>query len=269
VTTADLDVLFFTEPAFLLQVEQSRATRKIFYHVLKSEKLHPILKNPAIEVFANSQNLLEFDKKKYRISPFYAAGGVDTTLLRPGSLSNTKGKQTTILTYGRLKMKRKGTRFVVSACEKLYRKGYDIHLILFDTPHSASDRERIAAFRCSCPFTFITDHPVVENRSLYRQADIFASAEKNAGWANTCAEAMACGIPVVATGSGSRDFLEHRTTGLCVDRNTRSIVRALEYLLKNPAERLKLGRAGRERIERFDWKVLAKRIVSHLETTGD
>jgi glycosyltransferase involved in cell wall biosynthesis len=96
---------------------------------------------------------------------------------------------------------------------------------------------------------------------LYSQADVFASAERRAGWANTAAEAMACRLPVVCTRSGSRDFALHEKTALVVPW-------ASSFLLRRQLRRLildadlcrRLAEAGYEKIKEFTWEALAGRL---------
>jgi glycosyltransferase involved in cell wall biosynthesis len=258
------DALFTTESQFVADLRSANTRLRIFYHVLQSEDLRPIIADPAIKVFVNSRNLYDFDRRAYRITPFLAAGGVNLKVYSPKP-SRDLGNPITVLVYGRLRIKRKGTRFVVRACERLHKQGFAIKLLLFDTPLTESDRQLITSFHCACPFEFVVDHPIDRNNSLFHRADIFVSAEKNAGWANTCAEAMAAGIPVIATQSGSRDFLVHNQTGLVVWRNSISIGWAIKWMIADRELRQRLAAEGRRTIERFDWQVLAGSILSEIE----
>jgi peptidoglycan/xylan/chitin deacetylase (PgdA/CDA1 family) len=153
----------------------------------------------------------------------------------------------------------------VRACERLYRKGHKVRLILFDTPVDERARKLALDFRCKVPFEFITDHPVKENYSIFQKADIFVGAERKAGWSNTCAEAMASKVAVIATRAGTGDFLVHDVTGLRVYRNSLSLYRALRRLIEDPGLRARLAQAGYERIQRFTWDDLADRILGLFE----
>jgi glycosyltransferase involved in cell wall biosynthesis len=112
------------------------------------------------------------------------------------------------------------------------------------------------------PFQFITNHPVEENAALFHQADIFVAAEKGAGWANTVAEAMSCGIPVVATKSGTADILIDGVTGIRVKRNVNSIARGISRLIMSAELRETLAVNGRKHIEKFTWQILAGKIMN-------
>jgi glycosyltransferase involved in cell wall biosynthesis len=160
--------------------------------------------------------------------------------------------------------KRTGTAVVVKACERLHRKFGNIFLLLYDTPLSAEGERRIRDFTCKVPFQFVINHPVERNYELFGRADAFAGAEKKGGWSNCTAEALACGVPAVATRAGTLDFLVDGETGLLVRRNSFSIARGLGKLYRDAQLRKRLAAAGRERIRGFAWEPLASRILDFL-----
>ena len=66
-------------------------------------------------------------------------------------------------------------------------------------------------------------------------------------------EAMASGLPVVATAIGGlREQIENGVTGLLVaPRDVDGLVQALTTVLRNPDLRAKMGAAARRRVERL------------------
>lgn len=257
-----LDVLFFTEPRFIDIVDKADAVNKVIYLVRSDISLKKIKKRN-VEVFANSTNMYELAKRKYGMNAFKAFGGIN---LEDYSVKEQKATNSdeplVIMAYGRLSEGRKGTKYVVKACEQLYRKGNNIKLLLFDTPVDEKMKNAIATFKTTVPFEFITNHPVNENVELFHKADIFVAPEKKAGWSNTSVEAMAAGIPVIATDSGTKDFLVHEKTGLVIRRSTRSTAEAIKRLIEDKKLRVELAVKGRKKIEEFDWHVLAERILN-------
>ncbi|PZX16672.1 glycosyl transferase family 1 [Breznakibacter xylanolyticus] len=261
------DAFFFTEPRYLNLVLQAKARRKIFYFVRGNENLRIFRKFKEIEVFANSTNMYDLAKRKFGIEAFKAFGGINTKLYQtPIFKERDLDEPFVVMAYGRLTEGRKGTKYVVRACERIYKKNPNVRLLLFDTPVDEKMKKAIAEFTAKVPFEFVQNHPVDKNPELFQRANVFVAPEKKAGWSNTSVEAMACGIPVIATKSGTNDFLFHEQTGLIVRRNSFSVARAIKRLMKDEALRVRLAKAGRKEIENFDWEILANRILKNILT---
>ena len=255
--------LFTTEPLFLDSLLKGNAKNKIFYHVGPRASLKDILKHKEVTVFVNSTNMLLFDKKKYGIDAVRAFGGVHI----PADIKIIdKNKEPfVIMCYGRLSRRGKGTHIVVKAAEKLYKKGYNIKLLLFDSPIDEKSKNLIQKFTSIVPHEFILNHPVKENDILFKKADVFVAVEKKGGWSNTAAEAMAAGVPVIASNTGTRDFVIHNETGLKVFRHSYFVANALIKLINDIQLRQKLATNGREKMKDFSWEQLAHYIIEYVK----
>ena len=103
-----------------------------------------------------------------------------------------------------------------------------------------------------------------ELADAYRSADVFCSTSDYEGFGLAVVEAMAAGLPVVATAVGGvTDLVVDGETGSLVDAgDADALATALRPLLDGPdapARRARLGRAGRARaLARFDVALMAK-----------
>jgi sugar transferase (PEP-CTERM/EpsH1 system associated) len=81
--------------------------------------------------------------------------------------------------------------------------------------------------------------------------DVFVLPSLGEGMSNTILEAMATGLPVVATRvGGNPELVVHEVTGLLVEpRSTDSLVTALSRYVEDPGLRAAHGRAARHRAE--------------------
>lgn len=259
----NLTLLFITEPVFLINLVNAQAALKVFYHVGPRASLSGVLKHSDIFIFSNSTNMYVYDKKKYGIETIKAIGGVHI----PETAKEISSDQNpfTIMCYGRLARKGKGTNIVVKAAERLYKKGLPVKLLLFDSPLDDKGRKQLLDFKPKLPFEFIIDHPVNQNAALFKRANVFVAVEKKGGWSNTAAEALASGVPLIASNTGTNDFLEYNVTGLKVWRHSYFVQRAILRLMGDIPLQKKLADQGREKMREFSWNTLADFILHFIE----
>jgi glycosyltransferase involved in cell wall biosynthesis len=261
------DALWTTTVRFMPMILEANSRHKIFYHVRKSEKVKHLMKNPDVEIFACSSNVMVYDLKKYGKNAFPAIGGVTVSNYKCKQDYTVEGRPFIVMAYGRLAEKVKGTKYVVKACERLYKKGYDIKLLLYDTPTGEKAQKLIDDFKCKCPYEFILNHPFDKNSQLFGRADCFVSAEnpKYSGWNNTVSEAMACGLPIITTIAGTLDLISSERNGIITPRKSRAIAERIATLYNDAKLRETLGQNARTDIEAFDWHRLAEKIIDYIQ----
>jgi len=97
---------------------------------------------------------------------------------------------------------------------------------------------------------------------LLRSMDIFAMASSTEGLPLTVLEAMACGVPVVATRVGAvEEVVDHGRNGFLVPpEDPAALAAAIERLVRDEDLRTRMGNAGREiAVEQFDISAAARK----------
>jgi phosphatidylinositol alpha-mannosyltransferase len=92
--------------------------------------------------------------------------------------------------------------------------------------------------------------------TLYREADVFVLPSVVEGMPLVLLEAMAMGLPIVATDvPGSRDLVTHDRNGLLVAADDPSALReALLSVTTDPERYQRMSEAARERAGRYSWE---------------
>lgn len=98
---------------------------------------------------------------------------------------------------------------------------------------------------------------VERDRVLYwmRKATLFVLLSEYEGLSHVLLEAMAEGLPVVASAAGGNtEVVSHGRDGLIVDaRDHAAIAARVQYLLENSQRREQLAAAARERVSSYTW----------------
>jgi glycosyltransferase involved in cell wall biosynthesis len=94
-------------------------------------------------------------------------------------------------------------------------------------------------------------HSRAEMLEAYHSADIFTLPSWAEGLPVAVLEAMACGLPIVASNvGGTPDLLEDGVSGFLIPpRDPPALANAVERLLRDREARLSIGRAARARVE--------------------
>lgn len=99
-------------------------------------------------------------------------------------------------------------------------------------------------------------------KKIYSESDIFMLASKEESFGIVLVEAMASGIPIVASNiHGVRNIVKSRITGLLVKRTSECFAEAIEELISNDPLRRKLIKNGKKESEKYHWD----RIISKYE----
>jgi glycogen synthase len=106
--------------------------------------------------------------------------------------------------------------------------------------------------------------PLLEVPGFYQAADLAVVPSHYDNSPYTCVEPMACGLPVIGTGTGGMpELIQHGKTGLIIPgRDAGALAGAILQLLGDPVARQRMGTAARDRMVHFlDYRLIARRMA--------
>ena len=112
-------------------------------------------------------------------------------------------------------------------------------------------KDRVAAAGLEGRIRFLPEVPVHEIADWYRALDLYVAPQRWEGFGLTPLEAMACGVPVVATRVGAFEEIVSEETGALVPADDiPSLAAALVPFLDDPVRRRAAGAAALDRMRR-------------------
>ena len=194
--------------------------------------------------------------------------GVDLERFSPTGPIAPRGEVPRILTVGRL-VERKGFADIIRALP--YVPGAELVIIggppagqLAGDPVAGQLRALAAECGVADRVRLTGGVPREEMPAWYRSADVVVCAPWYEPFGLTPLEAMACGVPVVATSVGGlTDTVVDRVTGALVPpRDPRTLGVVLRRLLNDPLQRLAYAAAALDRArQRYSWQRTATELV--------
>jgi glycosyltransferase involved in cell wall biosynthesis len=165
---------------------------------------------------------------------------------------------------------RKGVVDLMTASRLLTERGVAHELRLVGgTPDEGPEAEaQVLAAQRSSRAQLLGARPSEEMPAAFADADVFCLPSWWEAMPLSVLEAMAAGLPVVATDVGdvSRVVLDEVTGSVVPPRDPEQLATALEKLLTDPDRRRRMGQAGRERaVARFSSDVMAAEVSALYE----
>lgn len=200
----------------------------------------------------------EFRVRPERIS--IVPNGVDLETFRnPGGISRAEAS---LLFVGNTDDVRKGTRYLLDALERLPP---EVTLRIVDDPYPRKTLMPMEVERrgLSGRVTFTGKLSPEALVGEYCRCTLLVQPSLYEGFGLPAAEAMACGAPIVAAGSGAVGEVVTPQAGVLVPPGDgEALAGAIGALLAAPARRRTMGEAGvREAGARFSWPASARGVV--------
>jgi len=184
-----------------------------------------------------------FSDEQIRIIP----NGVDTLRFKP--LDQYVYSRSRIVCVSRL-IKGKGIDVLIDAFARLYHENICRRLeVVGSGPEQARLVEKAAGFECAADIVFHGETAHVED--FFDNSCIFVQPSLSEGMSNVILEAMACGLPVVATRTGAAaDIIQDSLNGMLVDAGSvEQICDAVTKIGSDEAYAQSLGSNARKTVE--------------------
>jgi len=240
------------------------AETRWFYFSSEGDAKEKLIVRRSYRFLGNSEGLCRKLELRYPITCHRAPGGIDPKVfhrLESGERESRPEGEFRILTSGQIDRRNSGVDRVIRAVEGIHRRNPGIRLVFIDAPAGRDRAEPASIVRTRVPCEFHLDPPRDRLARLISRADVFVGAERRAGWFDSAAEAMACGIPVVCTPAGTTDFAVDGVTALVAPLGLPFLLRRrILRLMADPSLRNRLSRAGSAKIRDFTWDFLASRL---------
>lgn len=187
-------------------------------------------------------------------------------------VQNVEGAEKRILFVGRLHPV-KGVQYLLQAMQMVHEEVPGAKLILVGDGEEREHLETLTdnlGIRECVEFAGRVPHERVQD--YMNQAEVFVLPSLSEGFPVTILEAMACGLPIVATRVGGLpDIVEGGVNGYLVNvKNPNKIADKILFLLENDEVREEISANNREKAELYTWdKVTGTVEIIYSECLGN
>jgi len=158
-----------------------------------------------------------------------------------------KSKKFRVIFVGSLQI-RKGVHYLLKAWRELKLKNAELILVGRVWPDMI---DTIKEYKNERTIKFVGFDP--DPTKYLKNADVFVSPSLEEGSALTCYEAMAAGLPVIATINTGSIIRDQKEGFIIPIRNVIKLKEKIKYLYNHPKVCEKMGKVARKRVKRFSW----------------
>jgi glycosyltransferase involved in cell wall biosynthesis len=242
-------------------------------HVREIETAHRLLTplrraalRRAVAVVANAPGLARLSESRDPVPVSVIPNGVDTAFFHPGTRDRQE-EETRILYVGRLHELKNIDR-LLEAFALLRKDGRSASLdVVGDGPERARLASMADALGVAADVRWHGWCEKQELAALYRRATCLVNPSRYEGMPNTVLEAMASGLPVVASNvGGNNDLVTDGRNGFLFElADPPDLHRSLAKLLDDLPRARTMGTTGREMaVRNYSWTSVAERYVALL-----
>lgn len=214
-------------------------------------------------IYAVSRNIGDHIVRDFRIPApkvHYLPFGIDTDLFTPRKDTGPEGTHTIECFSNRGFFSVYDTATLVQGFALAYKENPSLRLTLKgEGPEEQQVRELVTGMGLDGQITFRQKTSYADVPRDYRHVDIFITTSVSDGTPVSVLEAMASGLPCIATSVGGiPEWIEHNVTGLLVQPGSPGqVAEMILSLARDPVLRKRLGTAARDvLIKKGQWNTL-------------
>jgi len=189
--------------------------------------------------------------------------GIDTDTFRP--LPGVAREPLRIMATASADAPLKGLKYLLLAFAQLRRRHPGLQLLLVGAPQPGGRTEALIDELGLRPaITFVSQISTEALVAHYARASVAVVPSLYEGFGLPAGEAMACGVPVVASDAGALPEIVGDAGLLVPPGDADALAQAIDALLGDPPRRAALGAVARQRIvDNFSWDVCAGHMVAY------
>jgi glycosyltransferase involved in cell wall biosynthesis len=158
-------------------------------------------------------------------------------------------------------VQRKGLEYLLKAWKRLRLPNAELVL----AGRGRVDRRLLAEF--ASEFKYVGELSNAELRELYITSDLFCMPSLVEGYGLVYLEALACGLPVIATrNTGAADMVQDGREGFIVPiQDVEALAEKLEWAYRNRAALTEMRTAARSLAEQYSWLRFRRELIGVIE----
>ena len=243
---------------------------KVAYAILKP--LIRLIWKKSGAVISNSQGLKELalkTDKSQKIDIIF--NGVDINEFHPDESLRSKDKF--IITIGATRITaRKGINYLIEALSILVPRYPDIFLHILGDGNEKDNLIALAQkINLGDHIQFLGRIPREKTMPYYQEASLFVLPSLNEGMSNAMLEALASGLPILATETGgTEELVKNGENGYIVKmKDAEDLAQKIEIILKDEELRDRMGLASRQKAQEMSWENVAQKYYDLYRQVAD
>lgn len=246
-------------------VDLKSAGTKVLTKLVSYPLVSKLIENS--KVVTTVSNSVAYELKKYYglDNAVVVGNGVDEKSFTP---AKEKSEENYILYVGRLSY-RKGLFDLVESAKQICRRYNILYTLVGKGELEGKLKKKIRDEKLQDKVILLGHVDRTKLIHLYRNALIFVLPSHYEGLPTVLLEAMACGLPVVATAvSGNLEVISHNENGILIPpKKPKAMANAISGLLDDAEKRRKISESARRTIEeRYTWDIIANKMLECYES---